>query len=243
MSDVHSSRAVNHLKARPTMYRGIQMRSRLEAKFAARLDHIGVTWEYEPMCFADESGQYLPDFMIDLAGEPNIYIEVKPTRALAQQWIDGPMQAIWSTYPREHLAAVWFDADAYEPQWKSITKHGLFLTSEWLMWTTPDCRPWIFPDRIEAQFLGTEITLDIIDTAEFDRLLPKYRGNPNQPWDGPDLQPAESWRLVYPRETRHPLWPQSIEVSNDGIVTDTFGSQYFCTSQAADAIERITWAR
>lgn len=67
------------LKARPTTYNGIKMRSRLEAQFAAALDELGVTWEYEPRAFADERRQYLPDFRIERDdGATNVYVEVKP---------------------------------------------------------------------------------------------------------------------------------------------------------------------
>lgn len=63
------------LKARPTTYRGIQMRSRLEARFAAGLDSLGARWVYEPRAFADGHAQYLPDFQIG----GHTFIEVKPT--------------------------------------------------------------------------------------------------------------------------------------------------------------------
>ena len=49
-------------KGRPTVYKGIEMRSRLEADYAAHLDRSGVKWEYEPTCFAGPKGQWLPDF-------------------------------------------------------------------------------------------------------------------------------------------------------------------------------------
>jgi len=62
------------IKARPTIYKGIQMRSRLEAHYAQHLDAIGEKWAYEPRCFATDTGQYLPDFEI---GDHN-YFEVKP---------------------------------------------------------------------------------------------------------------------------------------------------------------------
>lgn len=72
-------------KARPTTYKGIRMRSRLEAGYAAWLDDRGWDWQYEPQAFAGANGvQYLPDFLIrgvTLAGKPgtrNAYIEVKP---------------------------------------------------------------------------------------------------------------------------------------------------------------------
>lgn len=71
------------LKARPTTYKGIKMRSRLEAGFAAWLDSVDISWEYEPGCFADETGQYLPDFRLDGVPVNNgcptaLYVEIKP---------------------------------------------------------------------------------------------------------------------------------------------------------------------
>jgi hypothetical protein len=74
------------LKARPTMFQGIRMRSRLEAGFAAWLDSHGCKWTYEPCAFASSEGQYLPDFSIDdfemlwIGGyrHGRAYFEVKP---------------------------------------------------------------------------------------------------------------------------------------------------------------------
>ena len=64
---------------RATVYRGIKMRSRLEASYAAHLDATAGpdNWEYEPTCFAGPDGQWLPDFGID---EPDgrAYVELKP---------------------------------------------------------------------------------------------------------------------------------------------------------------------
>lgn len=67
------------IKARPTVYRGIQMRSRLEAAVAGRLDEGGFDWEYEPKVFAGRRGQYLPDFLVKGTGAGDLYLEVKPT--------------------------------------------------------------------------------------------------------------------------------------------------------------------
>lgn len=53
---------MDQFKARPTTYKGIAMRSRLEARVAAWLDSLGIRWTYEPHAFASEKGQYLPDF-------------------------------------------------------------------------------------------------------------------------------------------------------------------------------------
>lgn len=87
------------LTARPTTYRGIQMRSRLEARFAAYLDSVGMAWEYEPRAFANEYGQYLPDFQIlSPTAEVPCYIEVKPTVEMALKAMER-MQIIWSSEP------------------------------------------------------------------------------------------------------------------------------------------------
>lgn len=67
------------IKARPTLYKGIQMRSRLEADYAAHLDRDGETWEYEPECFASQDGQWLPDFRI---GKHGTLQEIKPAALL-----------------------------------------------------------------------------------------------------------------------------------------------------------------
>jgi len=78
---------------RPTVYKGIRMRSRLEARWAASFDEEVVdptcwlvSWEYEPCAFANESDQYLPDFRLSYRGENGepvesqsgtVYLDVK----------------------------------------------------------------------------------------------------------------------------------------------------------------------
>lgn len=67
------------IKAKPTLYKGIEFRSRLEARWAAFFDLLEWKWEYEP---CDFNGWY-PDFVIfgkvdyGKSGR-NIYVEVKP---------------------------------------------------------------------------------------------------------------------------------------------------------------------
>lgn len=79
-----NGRPRKHIPARKTIYNGIEMRSRLEARFAAALDELGVRWEYEPNAFASSSGQYLPDFKIPTDDDWNTYIEVKPYLSMDQ---------------------------------------------------------------------------------------------------------------------------------------------------------------
>ncbi len=91
------------LRARPTSYRGIQMRSRLEARAAAELDEHKLLWDYESRCFADATGQYLPDFEIT-ANERwvfrhKVFIDVKPQTltADAAAGLLRRMKIIWAS--------------------------------------------------------------------------------------------------------------------------------------------------
>lgn len=61
----------------PTMYKGIQMRSRLEARWAAFFDVVGWRWSYEPPEFPG----WIPDFKLDTAGKL-LLVEVKPAERL-----------------------------------------------------------------------------------------------------------------------------------------------------------------
>ena len=64
MSEVH---------AIPTVYNGIEFRSRLEAKWAVVFDRLGWEYEYEPI---DLMG-YIPDFVLPWRFGPTI-VEIKP---------------------------------------------------------------------------------------------------------------------------------------------------------------------
>lgn len=55
----------------PTVYRGIEFRSRVEARWAAMFTNLGWSWEYEPV---DADG-YIPDFLVQ-GGKP-MFVEVK----------------------------------------------------------------------------------------------------------------------------------------------------------------------
>lgn len=83
---------MTQIKARPTLYKGIQMRSRLEADYAADLDKQGYRWAYEPECFASETGQWLPDFGCTFMdhGPLAIFDEVKPAEPLMRLLGDIP---------------------------------------------------------------------------------------------------------------------------------------------------------
>lgn len=61
------------MNAIPTTYRGINFRSRLEARWAAFFNALGWRYEYEPR---DLKG-YIPDFFLYVGREP-VLVEVKP---------------------------------------------------------------------------------------------------------------------------------------------------------------------
>lgn len=61
-------------RSRPTLYRGIQMRSRIEARWAVIFDFFSLRWEYEPEHYSLPVGNYLPDFWLE--GQ-DCWIEIK----------------------------------------------------------------------------------------------------------------------------------------------------------------------
>ena len=59
----------------PTIYKGIEMRSKLETKIAMFLDALNIKWKYEPKQFLLSNGtHYIPDFYLS---DMKMWIEVK----------------------------------------------------------------------------------------------------------------------------------------------------------------------
>jgi hypothetical protein len=60
----------------PTVWNGVQFRSRLEARWAMAMDNYGIEWFYEPEGFELAHGlKYVPDFWLP---QVNMWAEVKP---------------------------------------------------------------------------------------------------------------------------------------------------------------------
>lgn len=106
--------------ARPTVYNGVHMRSRLEAYAAQVFDQAGQAWLYEPRCFANETGQYLPDFFLPNPPEARVgsgdYVEVKPSSfhaahrdslSASADSLQRRMEIIYASDPRAVLI-IWF---------------------------------------------------------------------------------------------------------------------------------------
>jgi hypothetical protein len=68
------------IPAIPTTYNGINMRSRLEARWAHLFDQFGWQWHYEPL----EFDGWIPDFVIDGHNSTPLVIDVKPYRAFPE---------------------------------------------------------------------------------------------------------------------------------------------------------------
>ena len=105
------------MKAIPTTYAGVRLRSRLEARWGAFFDLAGITWEYEPI---DLEG-WAPDFLLKTSAA-DIYAEVKPVeltrRSHPEGWemptfdeAEGPFAKA-----RRHWRSVWVLCLGARPQ-------------------------------------------------------------------------------------------------------------------------------
>jgi hypothetical protein len=111
------------VSARPSKFRGVEMRSVLETRFAEYLDHLGLEWSYEPRRFG-QGKSYLPDFEILNTSRPT-FIEVKPTPAEVEP-AQERMALIWQTIPEAVLIVAC---------WENLTFTAATRGSEWESWT------------------------------------------------------------------------------------------------------------
>lgn len=92
---------MTNFKARKTTYKGIEMRSRLEAGFAQWLDWWNLEWQYEPCAYASPNGQYLPDFLVTNstldAHVVRLLFEVKPAPFDDLELIGRQADIVWAT--------------------------------------------------------------------------------------------------------------------------------------------------
>jgi hypothetical protein len=113
------------ITGRTTLYNGIKMRSRLEASWAAYLDRLGLAWVYEPMCFANQAGQYLPDFRVSDPAA-TIYLEVKG-RIADPDALRRRMEIVWDSDPDVYLVIVEGppDSNSHDPlddEWWQLSR-------------------------------------------------------------------------------------------------------------------------
>jgi len=225
---------IQHLKARPTTYRGVRMRSRLEATFAQHCDAVGLAWEYEPECFADETGQYLPDFKVSsgITGDDYeyAYVEVKPTASQAE--LARPaMQRVWSSDRSAMLVSFFPDteptcSEAWSFRWQSPPERSweAILRRNGHMFDANDFRIDIYG---EDDRLRVELVPDEGFASSYRRYRDALRRGERPEWSGGyiSIHGVPDWRLVGPRTPTDLWFPKTIEVSRDGVATDTYGGQ------------------
>lgn len=97
---------MDSIDPKPAEYRGVRMRSQLEADFAKHLDNNGLRdWTYEPRTFRGvKDPGYIPDFTVTDAGRTS-YFEVKPTLAEVKE-AARRMEVIWESDPEAVLVVV-----------------------------------------------------------------------------------------------------------------------------------------
>lgn len=240
MTDAQSTHGV---KARPTVYRGIRMRSRLEANYAARLDGIGLKWDYEPMCFADEAGQYLPDFAITATDGRHFYIEVKPTERLAREWINGPMQRIWSSDPAAVLVATWKVGN----EWHRYTLTQSVQWWEWALGLDVDIEyrgdGWIsiLDEATKPEGHMTRWVVHYVSDDYFDSVYTHVRKSPGM-WpagvskDNTGVSSRnvdDEWHVVVPQTIHDQLFPSAYTLTDDDLAGTAYSGLPFAMTPAA----------
>ena len=122
------------IEAKPTVYRGIEMRSRHEAKWAAFFDAVGLVWEYEPDV---NLGVWRPDFrlIIPCTGDScaaeyhTILVEIKFWNIDDPKWKEHASNTfMWGSGIEEdgigHLGADWQHAECYLRHKNNATSCG-----------------------------------------------------------------------------------------------------------------------
>lgn len=129
----------------PTVFRGVEYRSRLEARWAAFFDGIGWQATYEPF---DGEG-YIPDFVI--AGEVPLIVEVKPAVTRAQfdaaiPRVTSGLRSVWQSdiyvcgmAPLPMLDNGWCVVD--DSAGLILEHMGRYEDERWIGWE-PDIAQW-----------------------------------------------------------------------------------------------------
>jgi hypothetical protein len=156
------------------MYKNIQFRSRLEAKWAAFFDLLGWRWEYEPF---DLNG-WIPDFLLIGKSRP-ILVEIKPVTELPEEVMEEISISLESSELREKYEILILGVTPLngpvkvfdEPcigwlgEWMSRTRHGQkeviklwFCAAPWQNWRNGGlgfCHSYgSFYDRITGNYDG-----------------------------------------------------------------------------------------
>lgn len=121
-----------HIKPLPTYYKGIQFRSRTEARWAVAFDRLGIRWQYEPEGYSfDGQDAYLPDFLLP---DLDLWVEVKGQSPTLEEFANASRLALADG---RDVVITWqgFDeqtADHNVVLWKD--DNGVFHSLEGVQW-------------------------------------------------------------------------------------------------------------
>ncbi len=118
------------MKSIPTKYAGVQMRSRLEARWAAFFDLCDWNWDYEPD-FGTPG--WIPDFVLRWSGEPMVLVEIKPIhkydpvpmgKSVAACQEAGIFPELWLLGSSVHTD--WYDSLGGDPETDGLARYGWY---------------------------------------------------------------------------------------------------------------------
>jgi hypothetical protein len=151
-------------KSLPSWYRGIEFRSRMEARWAAYFDTLYLNWIYEPEGYSLKSGNYCPDFQLG-----NLFIEVKPTIEAANNVLDKLMELSGLLPYDDQVYCVIGNPSSLCIQW-GVTKEGV-ITECGFNWRAFVYKQWGIPqfcgDTIEVEY-EDEYNLRLVYSMRFE---------------------------------------------------------------------------
>lgn len=193
---------------RPTYYKGTLMRSRTEADYAGYMDRNHADWSYETDCFANEAGQYLPDFkadgdFVEVKSDEELSLEQHERHADRMARIYGyleRMEIIWASIPRARLKLV-FHRYGYGPVGELVASGEASRTwyprgSLQMLWPSETTPPsWLIERRSRFFiWLSAQRAQDRLCVGEVGHDPPWHIGLGG--WLGPSSVPREARQNV-----------------------------------------------
>jgi hypothetical protein len=177
------------IKAIPTLYNGVQFRSRLEAKWAAFFDLMGLSWEYEPI----DCDGYIPDFLV-FGDNQSALVEIKP-----EPVFDPDSRQ--TTQGRAAAKALGYHFIVLTERWRSHAKIEQWKQCGWIYQYLPYA-----PDSDQAMSCTMWLSDNgRLDFGAEDSITNTLHGIGCSPFDGHALQSTwreagnvVQWRVAFP---------------------------------------------
>lgn len=172
------------IEAIPTIYRGVQLRSRLESQACLLFDKLLWKWVYEPCNYLLENGvQYRPDFWLP---DHQMFVETRgytsesgqlQLASFATAVISGSITAEQTPVNRFLILQVGFNAFLAERDREPVAQSPLLHRCTY-------CRAWIVKNNPGLCYLCGVIhyPFSSIDVSSDGKIL--INGLPAQEWDG-----------------------------------------------------------